>query len=121
MTGIKLTDGAKAISFTAVDPAVDAVVFTVARAEGTLDGSVQGTAKLTPFEQYPRKGRATGGVRCQRFLRGEDGLVLAWAGAVPARAATATGLPADLPPKDPRRDGSGVALAKPITVVAGPV
>lgn len=121
MTGIKLTDGARAISFTAVDPAVDAVVFTVARAEGTLDGSVQGTAKLTPFEQYPRKGRATGGVRCQRFLRGEDGLVLAWAGAVPARAATATGLPADLPPKDPRRDGSGVALAKPITVVAGPV
>ncbi|MCZ4119322.1 DNA gyrase/topoisomerase IV subunit A [Streptomyces sp. H39-S7] len=121
MTGIKLTDGAKAISFTAVDPAVDAVVFTVARAEGTLDGAVQGTAKLTPFEQYPRKGRATGGVRCQRFLRGEDGLVLAWAGAVPARAATATGLPADLPPKDPRRDGSGVALAKPITVVAGPV
>ncbi|MDF9816115.1 DNA topoisomerase IV subunit A [Streptomyces sp. SPB162] len=121
MTGIKLTDGAKAISFTAVDPAVDAVVFTVARAEGTLDGSVQGTAKLTPFEQYPRKGRATGGVRCQRFLRGEDGLLLAWAGAVPARAATATGLPADLPPKDPRRDGSGVALAKPIAVVAGPV
>ncbi|MEU3463031.1 DNA topoisomerase IV subunit A [Streptomyces sp. NPDC006733] len=121
MTGIKLTDGAKAISFTAVDPAGDAVVFTVARADGTLDGSVQGTAKLTPFEQYPRKGRATGGVRCQRFLRGEDGLVLAWAGAVPARAATATGMPADLPPKDPRRDGSGVALAKPITVVAGPV
>ncbi|MDJ0341566.1 DNA topoisomerase IV subunit A [Streptomyces sp. H10-C2] len=121
MAGVKLTDGAKVISFTAVDPAVDAVVFTVARAEGTLEGAVQGTAKLTPFEQYPRKGRATGGVRCQRFLRGEDGLVLAWAGAVPARAATATGLPADLPPKDPRRDGSGVALAKPITVVAGPV
>lgn len=121
MAGVKLTEGAKAISFTAVDPAVDAVVFTVARAEGTLDGTVQGTAKLTPFEQYPRKGRATGGVRCQRFLRGEDGLVLAWAGAVPARAATAAGLPADLPPKDPRRDGSGVALAKPITVVAGPV
>lgn len=67
------------ISFTAVDPAVDAVVFTVARSEGTLDGAAEGTAKLTPFDQYPRKGRATGGVRCQRFLRGESGLSLAWA------------------------------------------
>lgn len=120
MAGIKLADGAKVISFTAVDPAVDAVVVTVARSEDTLDGE-QGTAKLTPFEQYPRKGRATGGVRCQRFLRGETGLVLAWAGPTPARAAGATGLPADLPPKDPRRDGSGVALTKPVAVVAGPV
>jgi DNA gyrase subunit A len=121
MAGIKLTDGAKVISFTAVDPAADGVVFTVARADGTLDGSAEGTAKLTPFEQYPRKGRATGGVRCQRFLRGETGLLLAWAGAAPARAATAAGSPAELPPKDPRRDGSGVPLAKPIAVVAGPV
>ncbi|WP_328916616.1 MULTISPECIES: DNA gyrase/topoisomerase IV subunit A [unclassified Streptomyces] len=121
MTGVKLADGAKVISFTAVDPAVDAVVFTVARAEEALDGSGEGTAKLTPFEQYPRKGRATGGVRCQRFLRGEVGLLLAWAGAAPARAATATGTPAELPPKDPRRDGSGVPLAKPVAVVAGPV
>jgi DNA gyrase subunit A len=109
------------ISFTAVDPAVDAVVFTVARADDTLEGAGEGTAKLTPFEQYPRKGRATGGVRCQRFLRGETGLLMAWAGAAPARAATPTGTPADLPPKDPRRDGSGVPLAKPVAVVAGPV
>ncbi|MGW4984570.1 hypothetical protein, partial [Streptomyces mirabilis] len=49
MTGIKLTEGAKVISFTAVDPAVDAVVFTVAGSRGTLDDSVQTTAKLTPF------------------------------------------------------------------------
>ncbi|MFI1094936.1 DNA topoisomerase (ATP-hydrolyzing) subunit A [Streptomyces sp. NPDC020917] len=121
MAGIKLADGAKVISFTAVDPAADAVVLTIARAEGTLDGGGQGTAKLTPFDQYPRKGRATGGVRCQRFLRGEDGLVLAWAGPAPARAATSTGAPADLPPKDTRRDGSGVPLTKPITAAAGPV
>ncbi|MFG1808401.1 DNA topoisomerase (ATP-hydrolyzing) subunit A [Streptomyces sp. NPDC049040] len=121
MAGVKLADGVKVISFTAVDPAVDAVVFTVARAEDTLDGTGEGTAKLTPFDQYPRKGRATGGVRCQRFLRGETGLAFAWAGAAPARAATATGAAAELPPKDPRRDGSGVPLAKPVAVVAGPV
>ncbi|WP_406196189.1 DNA topoisomerase IV subunit A [Streptomyces sp. NBC_01017] len=121
MAGIKLTEGAKVISFTAVDPAVDAVVFTVAGSRGTLDDSVQTTAKLTPFDQYPRKGRATGGVRCQRFLKGEDCLALAWAGAVPARAAQKNGTPAELPEIDPRRDGSGLSLPKTVAVVAGPV
>ncbi|MFJ8106598.1 DNA topoisomerase (ATP-hydrolyzing) subunit A [Streptomyces sp. NPDC096132] len=121
MAGIKLTDGAKVISFTAVDPAADAVVFTVAGSRGTLDDSVQTTAKLTPFDQYPRKGRATGGVRCQRFLKGEDCLSFAWAGATPVKAAQKNGLPAELPEMDPRRDGSGVSLAKTVGVVAGPV
>ena len=108
------------ISFTAVDPAADAVVFTVAGSHGTLDDSVQTTAKLTPFDQYPRKGRATGGVRCQRFLKGEDCLSLAWAGAVPARAAQKNGTPAELPEIDPRRDGSGMSLAKPVCGGGGP-
>ncbi|WP_330287351.1 DNA gyrase/topoisomerase IV subunit A [Streptomyces sp. NBC_00576] len=121
MSGIKLTDGAKVISFTAVDPAVDAVVFTVAGSRGTLDDSVQTTAKLTPFDQYPRKGRATGGVRCQRFLKGEDCLSLAWAGPTPARASQKNGTPAELPEMDPRRDGSGVSLPKTVGVVTGPV
>ncbi|MFD4834451.1 DNA topoisomerase 4 subunit A [Streptomyces sp. SID4919] len=121
MAGIKLTDGAKVISFTAVDPAVDAVVFTVAGSRGTLDDSVQTTAKLTPFDQYPRKGRATGGVRCQRFLKGEDCLSLAWAGAAPPRAAQRNGTPVDMPEPDPRRDGSGLPLGRTVSVVAGPV
>jgi len=121
MAGIKLTEGAKVISFTAVDPAVDAVVFTVAGSRGTLDDSVQTTAKLTPFDQYPRKGRATGGVRCQRFLKGEDCLSVAWAGPAPARASQKNGTPAELPEMDPRRDGSGVSLPKTVGVVTGPV
>ncbi|MCB5163701.1 DNA topoisomerase IV subunit A [Streptomyces bambusae] len=119
MAGIKLSEGAKVIHFSAVDPAADAYVFSVAGSHGTLDDSVA-TAKLTPFDQYPRKGRATGGVRCQRFLKGEDLLVLAWAGAGPARAAAANGTPAELPAPDPRRDGSGAALGSPVAVVAGP-
>ncbi|MFF2567215.1 DNA topoisomerase (ATP-hydrolyzing) subunit A [Streptomyces sp. NPDC058084] len=121
MAGIKLTPGAEVISFTAVDPAAEAVVFTVAGATGTLDASAATSAKLTPFDQYPRKGRATGGVRCQRFLKGEDVLILAWAGASPARAAQKNGNPAELPELDPRRDGSGTPLGNPVDVVAGPV
>ncbi|MEV7022774.1 DNA topoisomerase IV subunit A [Kitasatospora sp. NPDC093558] len=120
MAGIKLADGARVLSFTAVDPAVDAVVVSVAGASGTLTGEEQSTWKVTPFEQYPRKGRATGGVRCQRFLRGEDVLAFAWVGVAPARAATAKGVPVELPERDPRRDGSGTPVTTPIAVVAGP-
>ncbi|MCW8218650.1 DNA gyrase/topoisomerase IV subunit A [Streptomyces griseolus] len=120
MAGVKLTEGATALSFTAVDPAADAAVFTVAGSHGTLDDSER-TWKLTPFDQYPRKGRATGGVRCQRFLKGEDILVFAWAGGVPARAAQKNGAPAGLPDPDPRRDGSGTPLTSPVAVVAGPL
>ncbi|MGG7610841.1 DNA gyrase/topoisomerase IV subunit A, partial [Streptomyces sp. ZG43] len=93
MAGVKLGEDARVVSFTAVDPAVDAVVFTVAGSRGTLDDSVQTTAKVTPFDQYPRKGRATGGVRCQRFLKGEDCLSFAWAGPAPAHAAQRDGSP----------------------------
>ncbi|MFB8212308.1 DNA topoisomerase (ATP-hydrolyzing) subunit A [Streptomyces sp. NPDC056010] len=119
MAGVKLGAGARVLSFAAVDPAADAAVFTVAGSHGTLDDSVL-TCKLTPFDQYPRKGRATGGVRCQRFLKGEDVLVFAWAGALPARAAQKNGAPASLPEPDPRRDGSGTPLESPVAVIAGP-
>ncbi|MEV4616315.1 DNA topoisomerase IV subunit A [Kitasatospora sp. NPDC049258] len=119
MAGIKLSDGARVLSFTAVDPAADAVVVSVATASDTLAGGEQTTWKVTPFEQYPRKGRATGGVRCQRFLRGEDALVFAWAGPEPARAAGANGAPVQLPERDPRRDGSGSPVTAPIASIGG--
>ncbi|MFI9274750.1 DNA topoisomerase (ATP-hydrolyzing) subunit A [Kitasatospora sp. NPDC052896] len=120
MAGIKLTEDARVLSFTAVDPAEDAVVVSVAGASGTLAGDEQTSWKVTPFEQYPRKGRATGGVRCQRFLRGEDVLVFAWAGAAPARGAAANGSPVQLPERDPRRDGSGSPVTGRLAAVAGP-
>ncbi|MFE7748413.1 DNA topoisomerase (ATP-hydrolyzing) subunit A [Streptomyces sp. NPDC057428] len=120
MAGIKIAAGSSVLSFAAVDPSEDAVVFTVAGSHGTLDDSER-TWKLTPFDQYPRKGRATGGVRCQRFLKGEDVLVFAWAGGTPARAAQKNGTPAELPAPDPRRDGSGTPSTSPVAVIAGPL
>lgn len=120
MAGVKLAEGAKVIAFAAVDPASEAMVFTVAGSHGTLDDSVA-TAKLTPFDQYPRKGRATGGVRCQRFLKGEDVLIQAWVGPAPVRGADAKGTPVEMPEVDPRRDGSGMPLMKSVAALAGPV
>jgi DNA gyrase subunit A len=119
MAGIRVDDGQRVVFFGAVDPDRDAVVVTAAGTSGALPGTSGATVKVTPFNEYPGKGRATGGVRAQRFLKGEDTLVVAWVGPSPARAATPQGAPAPLPPLDPRRDGSGLPTSKPVAAVGG--
>ncbi|MDX3192219.1 DNA topoisomerase 4 subunit A [Streptomyces sp. MN03-5084-2B] len=73
------------------------------------------SVKVTPFSEYPPKGRATGGVRAQRFLKGETALRVAWIGPRPAGAAR-NGDPVELPEIDVRRDGSGHAHPGPDVV-----
>jgi len=120
MAGIKLGVGQHAVWFGALDPAASVVV-TASGSSTALPGTEPGAVKVTPFDEYPGKGRATGGVRCHRFLKGEDALVFAWAGAAPARAAAASGSPVDLPEPVGRRDGSGIPGSQPIVACAGPV
>ena len=60
-------------------------------------------------------------MRCHRFLKGEDELILAWTGAAPARAASGSGVPVELPEATGRRDGSGIPGSQPIAACAGPV
>jgi DNA gyrase subunit A len=131
MAGIRLAPRASVIWFGAVDPAAgvqdaasDApasgpVVVTVAGAAGALPGTMAAAVKVTPFAEFPPKGRGTGGVRCHRFLKGEDVLVLAWAGAGPARGATEAGTPVELPPSVGRRDGSGERVRHPLAAIGG--
>ncbi len=118
MAGIKLGFGVRAIFFGTVrvapDPTTEVVLATVAGSSRALPGTDVGSVKLTRFAQYPAKGRATGGVRCHRFLKGEDALLLAWAGPAPVVAAAASGSPVTLPAPDDRRDGSGVPGSQPI-------
>ena len=120
VAGVRLDRGASVVFFGAVDPAADAVVVTVAGSAGALPGTEPGSVKVTPYAQYPPKGRATGGVRCHRFLRGEDVLLLAWAGPQPARGAGAAGVPVALPAPTGRRDGSGTPLPQPLAAVGRP-
>ena len=121
MAGIRLSARASVIWFGAVDPAADsaAVVVTVAGSGSALPGTSAVTVKVTPYAEYPPKGRATGGVRCHRFLKGEDVLVLGWAGPAPARGATEAGSPVDLPSADGRRDGSGERVRHPLAALGG--
>ena len=123
MAGIKLAPGRRVAFFGVVDPTAPegSVVVTAAGSSTALPGTEPGSVKVTTFDEYPAKGRATGGVRCQRFLKGEDVLVHAWVGAAPARSAAASGAPVDLPAVDSRRDGSGVPGTQPIAATAGPV
>jgi DNA gyrase subunit A len=120
MAGVRLAAGARAVWFGAVDPARESVVVTVSGSSAALPGTDAGSVKVTPYSEYPGKGRGTGGVRCHRFLRGEDVLMLAWAGPAPARAAAATGVAVDLPEATGRRDGSGTPAGQPIAAVSGP-
>jgi DNA gyrase subunit A len=94
-------------------------VVTVAGSAGALPGTSAVTVKVTPYAEYPPKGRATGGVRCHRFLKGEDALVMAWAGPAPAVGATEEGSPVILPDPVGRRDGSGIALRRQLAVIGG--
>jgi len=116
MAGISLREGARVIAGAAVpeDLLAEAVVVTVAGSESSLPGTGGGSVKVTPLDRYPAKGRATGGVRSHRFLRGEDELVAAWVGVAPARALREGGKPVALPEADERRDGSGSPLPSPI-------
>ncbi|MFJ5960880.1 DNA gyrase/topoisomerase IV subunit A [Pseudarthrobacter oxydans] len=118
MAGIKLAAGDRVLFFGAVQPGDEAaVVVTIAGTTGALPGTAPGTAKVTAFSEYPVKGRATAGVRAHRFLKGEDTLLLAWAGHGPAKAASAAGVARSLPQEHGRRDGSGVPLSQPVDVV----
>lgn len=133
MAGIRLAEGCSAAAFAAVPDgkvtwnyeegenglfsASGAVVLTVAGDSEALPGTENGAAKVTPLEMYPTKGRGTGGVRSQRFLKGQDTLILAFVGAYPLHASTQSGAPVELPKPDMRRDGSGTDLSAPIAVV----
>ncbi|NYF96791.1 DNA gyrase/topoisomerase IV subunit A [Janibacter cremeus] len=108
VAGVRLTDGASVVFFGAVDPRADNIVVTVSGSSDSLPGTDAGAWKVTPFDEYPGKGRATGGVRAHRFLKGEDALLLAWVGRSDARAAQPNGVAITLPDPEGRRDGSGV-------------
>lgn len=133
MAGIRLAEGCSVAAFAVVPDgkvtwnyeegenglfsASGAVVLTVAGDSEALLGTENGAAKVTPLEMYPTKGRGTGGVRSQRFLKGQDTLILAFVGAYPLHASTQSGAPVELPKPDMRRDGSGTDLSAPIAVV----
>ncbi|MEU5564249.1 DNA gyrase/topoisomerase IV subunit A [Micromonospora musae] len=110
MAGINLPGEARVVFFGAVR------TDDSTHGEPMVVTSTGGTVKVTPFAAYPAKGRATAGVRAQRFLKGETDVVVGWVGPRPV-GSTANGEPVELPAADPRRDGSGFAVMLGPTVI----
>ncbi|MEQ4518297.1 DNA topoisomerase IV subunit A [Pseudarthrobacter sp. B907] len=118
MAGIKLAAGDRVLHFGTAGATDDAaVVVTIAGTEGALPGTAPGAAKVTALAEYPAKGRGTAGVRAHRFLKGEDTLLLAWAGHGPAKASSLAGVARSLPGEHGRRDGSGIPLSQAIDAI----
>lgn len=116
ISGMKLSEGDQVITAALVsaDNLESSLVVTVAGIATSGSGSGQTSAKATPLLQYPQKGRAGQGVRCQRFLKGESRLALAAITATPPRALAKDGSPLPVPEVTDKRDASGSALKRQI-------
>ncbi|MEY4503523.1 MAG: hypothetical protein RLZZ576_777 [Actinomycetota bacterium] len=110
VAGINLSDGAKVIAFASIENPTEAFVVTAANSSAALAGTDAGSIKLSSLEEFPAKGRATGGVRGQKLLRNEDQLYFASiTSTLPAASAT-DGKPLELP-EPAKRDASGSAAS----------
>ena len=106
VAGIKVAEGAKAIYFGQVANAKKSVIITAANSSQALPGTDPGSIKVTALSEIPAKGRATGGVRGQKFIRSEDQLYFAKVIEGEPAALATDGKPLTLPEKA-KRDASG--------------
>ena len=91
VAGIKLTEGASIVHA------------TIAAEEEIVVTTTGKTIKQTVLKEYPPKGRGAQGVRCHKFLKGEDNLVQAYIGINPLAGSI------ELPSLS-ARDASGQAM-----------
>jgi len=116
VAGINLAKDSQVIFFGAAS--ADSIVVTAANNSTALAGTDPGSAKASELSEFPAKGRATGGVRAQKFIRNEDQLYFAWVGSKSNLAATPDGKPIELELKLSKRDASGSKLSSTIGAIA---
>lgn len=120
MAGIKLGADAEAVFFGAVDPAATNTVVTAAGASDAMTAATS-SIKASSFSEFPAKGRATGGVRCHKFLRGEDVLTHAWVGAGAPILETGSGKAIAQELADRARDASGESFTGTLGAIGGTI
>lgn len=111
MAGIKLAEGAKTIYFTSISPSKTTQVLTAANNSDSLGAVDSGSAKISLLTEFPAKGRATGGVRAQKFIRDENQLYFAYIGDSPLLAASSSGKPLEVESSLTKRDAFGTPLS----------
>jgi len=108
MTGIKV-DSSKVVGFGVAGD--NAMLVSATNSSLSLGATDPGSAKITPVSAYPTKGRGTMGVRCQRFLKGEDQLYFAAITTDSPTLYDGAEMEIPAPDVDERRDASGKPLA----------
>jgi DNA gyrase subunit A len=117
MAGINLDKNAHAIGFYVATE--EAFVATISESSTSLPGTETGSLKITKLSEYPVKGRATGGVRCHAFRKGEDQLRIGFVGEGEPRAIASGGSPIELDIEFSKRDATGVTQSAAIGAIAG--
>jgi DNA gyrase subunit A len=112
---MNLASGSSAIFFGSVTE--DAIVVTAANNSAALASTDPGSLKISALEEFPAKGRATGGVRSHKFIRNEDQIYFAWAGDKNFLAATSDGKPIELDLELSKRDASGTKISSTIGAI----
>lgn len=110
IAGINLDAEATVVFFGVISDAEDARVLTAADNSAALKGTDPGSAKISLLTEFPMKGRATGGVRSQRFIRSETQIYAAVVVEGAVFAAASDGKPVELPEALAKRDSSGTPL-----------
>lgn len=100
MAGIKLKEADEVIAFYEEEETALATLITV---------TDLGNVKVSKLEEYPTKGRATGGMKCHLFKKRESALIEAYVG-VESKLLTAGWSEAEMPAHSFRRDGSGIEI-----------
>ena len=116
MAGISLSESDRVVFFGCYPNDESVRVVTVANFSGALAGVDAGSAKVSAITEFPTKGRATGGVRAHKFLKGEDQIALAFIGTNPT-ALGKSGSIIELADALAKRDASGTALSNPIFAI----
>jgi DNA gyrase subunit A len=97
------------VYFGVIKPKQKNIVLTVANSSDSLPGTDGGGMKISKLTEFPKKGRATGGVRCQKFIRGQNQIVQAFVGPEDFELIDSKGKAIGLEYELQKRDASGVA------------
>jgi DNA gyrase subunit A len=105
IAGIKTES--EVVYFGVIRPKEKNVVLTVANSSASLPGTDGGGMKVSKLAEFPKKGRATGGVRCQKFIRGQNQIVLGYVGPEGFQLADSKGKAIGVEYELQKRDASG--------------
>jgi DNA gyrase subunit A len=107
MAGIKTES--EVVFFGVLKPKAKNIVFTIANSSKSLPGTDPGAFKVSKIDEFPKKGRATGGMRSHKFTKARDQIALAFVGPETFQLLDAKGKAIGIEYEIQKRDTSGDA------------